>query len=183
MGLLCLICLHVIFKKVNQRVKTLNSGDGPKCLWGRPQPTTLLSFFFFSFSVTGNPKSPSLWQMQPINSSGRKRPIWGNLYNTCSRTKVIRVCFMPCLYCCKILNFGNQHKQNNLVDHCSRIKMRIRTGNSLVELKYLWLIISYKDNSREHGEIISHQSLYNSSLFPLSSGPAPFPLVSQLSFF
>lgn len=30
--LMCPICLHVIFIKVNKRIGTVNSGDGPKCL-------------------------------------------------------------------------------------------------------------------------------------------------------
>lgn len=77
-----------------------------------------------------------------------------------------------------MLNFGNKDEQYNLVDHCSRIKTRARRGDSLVELKYLWLIMSYKGNLRERSEVISHQSLPNSPLFPLPSGPTPPPNIT-----
>lgn len=164
------------FYKGKQKSRNGEPRGQPQVSLRKASTNNSSSFLSLFFSATGNPKSLSLWQRQPINSSGRKKPIWGNLYSRPSLREVIKVCFVPFLYWPKTLDFGNQYKQNNMVDHYGKIKMRVKRGNSLVELKYLWLMISYKYNSRKSmvmSSAINHYIIHLS--FPSLLTPFPLP--------
>lgn len=133
-------------------------------LWGQPQvslrkaPTNNSSFTLFFFFKDRKFKSTEACDKGSQSIAQERKGPCGETYTADLAEGVIGVCFMPCLYWPKILNFGNKDEQHNLVDHCSRIKTRAGKGNSLVvELKHLCLLISSKDNLREHSAVISHQ--------------------------
>ena len=153
------------FYKGKQKSKNRELRGRPQVSLRKTSTNNSSSFLSLFFSATGNPKSLSLWQRQPINSSGRKKPIWGNLYKRPSRREVIKICFMPCLYWPKKLSFGNEYKQNNLVDHHRKIKMRVRVPGWFSELFRLLIsaqvtISQFIERSHSLGSVLTAQSLF-----------------------
>lgn len=144
---------------------------------------TLLSFYLFQLQEIRNHRD-CVKGSQSIAQEG-KCPS-GQPYTT-DPAEGTQQKFTSCLISTgkKILNSGNQHEQSNLVDQYGRIKMRARGGKSLMELRYLWLIISYKDNSRKNmvtSSSINHDIIHLSlSHTPPASARPPLH-ISQLTF-